>query len=49
LNTWLAQFPELAAKAVFIGLVALIVLYSMAHYQWIERPMHRLFRRWLNA
>jgi len=49
LNTWLAQFPELAAKAVFIGLVALIVLYSMAHYQWIERPLHRLFRRWLNA
>lgn len=49
LNRWLGQLPEWAAKSVFLGLVALIVLYSIAHYRWIERPLHRLFRRFLNA
>jgi exopolysaccharide production protein ExoZ len=48
-NYWLRSFPDWLAQFAFIGLAVLIVLYSMAHFRWVERPLHRLFRRWLNA
>ena len=37
------------AKAALAGVCLAIVLYSMAHYRWLERPLHHLFRRWLRA
>ncbi len=49
LNAWAAQRPAWLAQAVFIALVVLIVGYSMAHYRWLERPLHRLFRRVLQV
>jgi peptidoglycan/LPS O-acetylase OafA/YrhL len=49
LNYSLRSFSDGAAQSVFIGLSLLIVLYSMAHFYWVERPLHRLFRRWLKA
>lgn len=33
----------------YLALIAAIVLYSMGHYHWLERPLHRIFRRALHA
>jgi len=46
---WLAQRPGWLAQTAIVVVVALIVLYSMAHYLRIERPLHRLFRKFLKA
>lgn len=49
LNGWVAPFPGWVAQLVFIGVVVLIVLYSMAHYVWLERPLHQTFLRCLKS
>jgi hypothetical protein len=46
---WLAQNPGWLAQAALVGVAGLIVLYSILHYRWVERPLHRLFRKWLKA
>ena len=46
---FLSQNPDWLAKAALAGVCLAIVLYSMAHYRWLERPLHHLFRRWLRA
>lgn len=42
LSVWIVQ-------AAYLMLVAVIVLYSLGHYRWFERPMHRFFRRTLGV
>jgi exopolysaccharide production protein ExoZ len=49
LNRWVSQFPAVIAQCVFLLLIALIVAYSMAHYRWLERPLHRQFRQLLKS
>jgi exopolysaccharide production protein ExoZ len=49
LNRWVTQFPAWAAQLVFVCVVALIVAYSVAHYLWLERPLHQIFRRCLKS
>lgn len=49
LDAWLSRYPGWAAQAAFVGLAVLMLAYSMAHYRWLERPLHRLFRGWLRA
>ncbi|MFC1719926.1 acyltransferase family protein, partial [Pseudomonadota bacterium] len=49
LTAWLAQSPGWLAQSALILIAALIVLYSMVHYLWVERPIHRLFRTLLKA
>ena len=49
LNDWLSHYPGWMARAAFICLAALIALYSIAHYRWVERSLHRAFRRWLRV
>lgn len=46
---WLAQKPGWLAQAALVGVAAIIVLYSVLHYLWVERPLHRIFRKWLRA
>jgi exopolysaccharide production protein ExoZ len=47
MSSWVAQFPAWGAQLAFVFLVALIVAYSIAHYLWLERPLHLVFRRFL--
>ncbi|MDB4542852.1 acyltransferase [bacterium] len=49
LNRWVAQFPAGIAQCVFLLLTVIIVVYSMAHYRWLERPLHRRFRQLLKS
>lgn len=49
LEAWLSRYPAWAVQAAFVGLAGLMLAYSMAHYRWLERPLHRLFRGWLRA
>ena len=49
LNRWVAQFSAGVAQCVFLLLIALIVAYSMAHYRWLERPLHARFRQLLKS
>ncbi len=48
-NGWTAHLPAWQAQTAFLALVTLIVVYSMAHYRLIERPLHRVFRGWLRV
>ena len=49
LNGFLSQFPAWAAQSAFLLLCALMLFFSMAHYRWLERPLHSLFRRGLKV
>ncbi len=49
LNSWVTKFPAWVAQLVFVCVVVLIVTYSLAHYRWLERPLHHLFRRCLKS
>jgi peptidoglycan/LPS O-acetylase OafA/YrhL len=44
LNTALKGWPDGLVQAIFMLYCALIVLYSVVHYRYIERPLHRWFR-----
>jgi peptidoglycan/LPS O-acetylase OafA/YrhL len=46
---WLSGGPPWLVQLAFLGLVFLIVVYSVLHWRWVERPLHRLFRRLLRA
>ena len=43
------QFSAWQAQALFLALIGIIVIYSMIHYRWLERPLHKLFRRVLGV
>lgn len=49
LNAALSRVSEPLAQLAFGLLAASIVIYSLLHYEWLERPLHRLFRRWLRV
>ena len=49
LIAWLQHYPTWLAQTALVCLMALIVAYSMAHYRWLERPLHSAFQRWLKA
>jgi exopolysaccharide production protein ExoZ len=34
-------------QALYLSLILAILAYSVMHYRFIERPLHRLFKRWL--
>jgi peptidoglycan/LPS O-acetylase OafA/YrhL len=48
-NQWAATFPAAAAQAIFVGLAATILAFSIVHYRWVERPLHKLFLRLLGV
>lgn len=47
LNNFMSQFAAPVVQLVFLVNCLLILYYSMLHYRVIERPLHRLFKRWL--
>ncbi len=49
LNSWVTHLPAWAAQVVFVLVVVLIVAYSIAHYRWLEQPLHQRFRRALQT
>lgn len=42
-NDWARQFSPAIAQGLFLGLAMAMLAYSVAHYRWIERPVHHLF------
>ena len=49
LGRWAGQQPASLAALAYAALMVVIVLFSIAHYRRLERPLHRLFRRWLRV
>lgn len=49
LNRWLAQFGATVVQIAFGAYALLVLLHGIAHYRWIERPLHRQFRSWLRV
>jgi len=49
LGRWARQQPPSLAALAYSALMVAIVLLSIAHYRRLERPLHRLFRRWLRV
>lgn len=49
LNRFLSELPEWAAQSAFLLLCGLMLLLSVAHYRWVERPLHSVFRRVLKV
>jgi peptidoglycan/LPS O-acetylase OafA/YrhL len=49
LQRWVTGLPDWAAALVWLGLVIAIIVASMAFYRWLERPLHRTFRRALRV
>lgn len=47
LNRWLGGFDPAVAQAGFAVYSALILIHGIAHYRWVERPLHRRFKAWL--
>jgi peptidoglycan/LPS O-acetylase OafA/YrhL len=47
LNRFLSQFPSWVGQLVFILNAGLIVIFCIAHYRVIERPLHHVFRKGL--
>jgi len=44
LNRFAGQWGELPTQSIFALYAALILWYSVLHYRWIERPIHRIFK-----
>ena len=49
LNRWLRSFDATAVQFAFLALSALILLHGIAHYRWVERPLHHRFKNWLRV
>lgn len=49
LNRWLAGFTPVFVQFAFLLYAVLVLLHGIAHYRWIERPLHRRFRGWLRV
>lgn len=47
LNRFAGQLGATTAQLLFMFYAALILFYSIAHYRLLERPLHRLFKRFL--
>jgi exopolysaccharide production protein ExoZ len=47
LNSFISQFSSWVVQLAFLFCAAFILFSSMTHYQFIERPLHRLFKKWL--
>lgn len=47
LNRWLSGFGQGATQVAFFAYSALVLFHGIAHYRWIERPLHRRFKAWL--
>jgi len=48
-NDYAAGLGGWAMQAAYFGLMAAILAYSVLHYRFIERPLHRQFKRWLRV
>lgn len=48
-DAWARTLQRPAAFAAYAALISAIVVYSVVHYRWLERPLHRLFRRLLRT
>jgi peptidoglycan/LPS O-acetylase OafA/YrhL len=46
-NPFVATLPANMIIAAYILLMAAILGFSVVHYTWLEKPLHRLFKRWL--
>ena len=46
-NPFVATLPANLIIAAYILLMAAILGFSVVHYTWLEKPLHRLFKRWL--
>jgi len=44
LNRLAGRLGDLPVQSIFALYAALILLYSIAHYRWLERPIHRWFK-----
>ncbi len=49
LPAWAATLPSTAVSIIYMGLMGLILALSVLHYNRLERPLHRLFKRWLGV
>jgi len=49
LNRFAGQLGLFPAQSLYFLYAILILLYSMAHYHWLERPLHRLFKHILGV
>ena len=47
MNDYLGQFSSWIAQLVFLCYAVLILFYCITHYRFMERPLHRLFKRWI--
>lgn len=47
LNAYLGQFSSWVVQLAFLVYAAFILFYCMAHYGYIEKPLHRLFKKGL--
>ncbi|HKX57501.1 MAG TPA: acyltransferase, partial [Xanthomonadales bacterium] len=48
-NEFAAGLGGWKMQAIYISLTLAILAYSVMHYRVIERPLHRLFKRWLRV
>jgi peptidoglycan/LPS O-acetylase OafA/YrhL len=48
-NDFAGQLSNTSANVVFWLLILAILLLSMAHYTWIERPLHAWIKRVLGV
>lgn len=46
-NQLVASWPGFMIIAAYILLMSAIAAYSVFHYAYLEKPLHRLFKRWL--
>ncbi len=45
LNRWLTGQDAWFVQSVYLLYAVLILLHGLAHYRWVERPLHRAFRK----
>ena len=46
-NQLIASWPAIMIVAAYVFLVLCILGYSVLHYTYLEKPLHRLFKRWI--
>jgi peptidoglycan/LPS O-acetylase OafA/YrhL len=45
----MSHYSAFQVQVIYLLYVALIVAFSIAHYQWAEKPLHRLFKKMLRV
>jgi peptidoglycan/LPS O-acetylase OafA/YrhL len=48
-NEFAGNLGGWAMQAIYFSLMLAILIYSVLHYRWVERPLHRLFKRALRV